>query len=236
MNQRLEEGGDAEAHVNKTNELFQKMLALGDNIRQDLIFSAVLLGSLPESYDNLITALEARDEELTLNLVCSKVISEYKRRLERKTDNSGESIMRISSSFNRDSFSCHFCKGQGHIRSTKNTEWLNKNKVAKNKPDDEAKKPGVQGTNMIRAESDREESREEFIFVIAAAIRGWLLDSGANSHSVSERKLFVEIDSNYRERVKVANGQLVDAVGICTIQVEMINKSGVVTKVKMENV
>lgn len=31
----------------------------------------------------MITALEARDQELTLNLVCTKVIGEYKRRLER---------------------------------------------------------------------------------------------------------------------------------------------------------
>lgn len=108
------------------NELFQRMSALGGDISQDLIFSATLLGSLPESYDNLITALEARDQELTSNLV-------------------GESVSKISSVKN-DTFSCHFCKGKGHLRKhyMKYTEWLKKNKSkAYEKPDSEANKPGI---------------------------------------------------------------------------------------------
>ena len=122
------------------NELFQRMSALGGDISQDLIFSATLLGSLPESYDNLITALEARDQELTSNLVCTKVIGEYKRRLERNLDGQGESVSKISSVKN-DTFSCHFCKGKGHLRKhyMKYTEWLKKNKSkAYEKPDSEA--------------------------------------------------------------------------------------------------
>lgn len=52
------------------------MLALGEETTEDFIFSATLLGSLPESYDNLISAQDARDEELTSSFVCSKVIAE----------------------------------------------------------------------------------------------------------------------------------------------------------------
>lgn len=239
MTQRLEEGGDVEAHVMLMNELFQRMSAMGGEITQDLIFSATLLGSLPESYDNLITALEAREQQVTSNLVCTKVIGEYKRRLERSLDGRGESVLKVYSSAKKGSFSCHFCKGTGHLRKhcTKYTEWLKKNKPKANyKPDSEAKKPGTQSANMIRAESDEDNDREEFLFAVAAAIRGWLLDSGATSHSASEINLFCEIDLNYRERVKVANGQVVDAVGRGTIQLKLTNKSGKITNVKMENV
>lgn len=173
MTQKLEEGGDVESHVIKMNELYQKMIALGEDFTKDFIFSATLLGSLPESYDNLITALEARDEELTSSLVCSKVIAEYKRRLERKLENKGESILRVSSTFKKGSFSCHFCKGKGHLRKNcgKYTEWLKKNKShgqKKEKPDGEAKKPVSQGANMIQATSEDNED-EEFLFVISKA-------------------------------------------------------------------
>lgn len=239
MNQRIEEGGDVEAHVIMMNELFQKMSALGGEITQDLIFSATLLGSLPESYDNLITALEARDQELTSSLVCTKVIGEYKRRLERNLDVQGESVSKFSSSAKRGSVFCHFCKEKGHQRRhcKKFTEWLKKNKPKSNKkPDGEANKPGTERTNMIRTVSDKDDDREEFLFTIAEAISGWLLDSGATSHSASDIELFSVIDRSYRERIKVANGQLVDAVGRGTIEMKLLNKSGKITNVKMENV
>lgn len=239
MNLRIEDGGNVEAHVIQMNELFQRMLAMGGEITQDLIFSATLLGSLPENYDNLITALEARDQQLTSSLVCSKVIGEYKRRLERNLDVQGESVSKFSSTTKKSSFSCHFCKEQGHLRKhcKKYTEWLKKNKPKANvKPVSEANKPGTEGANMIKAESDEGEDREEYLFTIAEAIDGWLLDSGATSHSASEVKLFSAIDLTYRERIKVANGQLVDAVGKGTIQLKLINKFGKITNVKMENV
>lgn len=51
----------------------------------------------------------------------------------------------------------------------------------------------------------------------------------------SEIKLFCEIDFNYRESVKVANGQLVDAVGKGTIQLKLANKSGKISNVKIED-
>lgn len=36
-------------------ELFQRMLALGDRFQPDFILSGMILGPLPESYDNLVT-------------------------------------------------------------------------------------------------------------------------------------------------------------------------------------
>lgn len=37
LQQDMEEGGDVEAHVNRTNELFSKLLTLGDEITSDFI-------------------------------------------------------------------------------------------------------------------------------------------------------------------------------------------------------
>lgn len=86
MSQRLEEGGNIEAHVTKMNDLFLKLMALSDEIKPEFFMSATLLGSLPPSYDIMILALEVRGEEdITMNLVSTTLIAEYKRRVERRT-------------------------------------------------------------------------------------------------------------------------------------------------------
>lgn len=126
MTQRLDENGDVETHVNRMNELFQKLLAFGDTLKPEFILSATILGSLPESYDGLVQALEARIEELTANLVCSKVIAEYKRRSDRKHGGFEDSTaMRVS--VNR-KIVCYFCKEDGHMKRNceKYKTWLQK--------------------------------------------------------------------------------------------------------------
>ena len=54
-----------------------------DGGRPDFYVAAFLLSSLPESYENLVTALDARpDDELTLEYVEGILIDEFKRRTE----------------------------------------------------------------------------------------------------------------------------------------------------------
>lgn len=133
MTKRLEEGGDVELHVNEMNELFQKLLALGEEFKPEFILSATLIGSLPESYNGLAVILESRNDELTSSLVCSKIIDEYKRRKERKEEFK-ETALKISSSFtksNRNEMVCFFCEKKGHFKQNceeykQYKEWLEK--------------------------------------------------------------------------------------------------------------
>lgn len=71
------DNGDIEAHLAELTNWFQKLSDLGDKL-VDSWKIAMILSSLPESYDGLVTALEARNEEdLTLSLVLSKLTAEY---------------------------------------------------------------------------------------------------------------------------------------------------------------
>ena len=79
----LEETGDTEEHIIIMSDYFEKLAALSQELPNNLM-AAMLLGSLPESYETL-TALESRFEgDFTLNLVKGKLIGEYKRRKEAK--------------------------------------------------------------------------------------------------------------------------------------------------------
>lgn len=139
MMKRLGERDNVELHVNEMNELFQKLLAYGDAIEPEFLLSAILLGSLPASYDGLVAVLESRDEELNSNLVCSKVIDEYKRRQERNQEKGvieiSSTAMTVSSVVRRpkSEIDCYFCKEKGHYRQNcdKYRQWL-ENKVYQN--------------------------------------------------------------------------------------------------------
>jgi hypothetical protein len=92
-------------------------LALGGEIKPEFFMSATLMGSLPESYDSLITALEARSEdELTSSLVCSKVIAEYKRRINRQQNDKDEVALQVGVLGSNKDKSCYFCKRKGHYK------------------------------------------------------------------------------------------------------------------------
>lgn len=72
----LIEGGDMEAHINSFSNNISQLSALGQDLPDNLI-AALLLGSLPESYDTLVTALGSRPEEdITSQFFKSKLIDE----------------------------------------------------------------------------------------------------------------------------------------------------------------
>ena len=106
-NLKLEEGGDAIAHISAMNDLFTKLSEVCEESLSYKLSAAMLLSSLPESYNTLTTSLESRKEdELTFALVQQKVISEYERRLH--TGNStSDAVLKI---VGKSSTVCYFCK------------------------------------------------------------------------------------------------------------------------------
>lgn len=77
---KMPEKGNIETHLNEMTNLFLKLNDFGDNLTESGTV-AIVLSSLPPSYDTLITALEARPEgDLTMSYIQTKLISEYTRR------------------------------------------------------------------------------------------------------------------------------------------------------------
>lgn len=77
---QLEEGGNMADHIASVMELSQRLEAMGEQL-SGFWLVAILLSSLPQSYDGLIVALESRkDDELDLEYVKGKLLDEWKRR------------------------------------------------------------------------------------------------------------------------------------------------------------
>ena len=85
--------GSMTEHINKMKALASQLEALGASITEDDQV-ATLLCSLPESYSNLITALESRADDLTLEFVVARLLHEdYKRKENLSSADAGEDAL-----------------------------------------------------------------------------------------------------------------------------------------------
>lgn len=118
---RLAEGGDMEKHLSEIQDLVDKLAALGQILEENL-HVAMILGSLPESYNSMITALDTRsDAELTLALVQNILLNYFQRRQGNElADNSNVQAMKVNNS----GIKCFFCHQRGH-KKFKCQKWRN---------------------------------------------------------------------------------------------------------------
>lgn len=225
MRQRASEDTDLKMHVSSMNELLQKFLDLGENLTTDFFMSATLLGSLPRSYDGLITALEARSsDELTPSFVRAKVIEEFKQRKDHDNSNSALKITNSESQKSKE-VTCFFCKKTGHMKTEcrKYAKW-------------KSKRDGKKSHEKSAANIIEQNKSDEFLFLISTRKQGWILDSGATCHITYNRERFVDLDLSYKENVSMANGHKVKASGKGNISIKFLNKKGDVTEMKIKNV
>ncbi|XP_037024176.1 uncharacterized protein LOC119066056 [Bradysia coprophila] len=89
----LPKNGNMEEHLSKLTEYYDDLCEI-DHVIDDQQFVSIVMTSVGEDYDGLITALDCRDEnDLTFDLVQSKLMDEYERK--KKVDDfpfEGESV------------------------------------------------------------------------------------------------------------------------------------------------
>lgn len=228
MSQKVNEGTDIEKHITKMTELFQRLFSLGD-MDPEFFKSAALLGSLPESYNGLVTALEARsDGKLNAKVVTEKIIAEYRRRKEKEQmDVESETAMKASTfTKNPKDITCFFCKKKGHFKRkcTKYKDWL-----AKSKGTSENDKK--QKANIITNEDS-----DEYLFMASFIDNEWLIDSGATCHITNLKNNFVDFSEENHDKVHVLNDQVLYSKGIGTIPIKVVNANNEVSSVLITGV
>lgn len=183
-----------------------------------------LLGSLPESYDTLVSGLGARDEkDITFDVVKQHVIAEYERR-SNASSGSSDSVLKTVAKVGV----CFFCKKPNHQKKNcpKYKDWLaKKSSENKNKGNDDAKDK----VNTVEA--------SDFLFSVGGKQKkGWLIDSGATRHVVNDKSFFSIIDESYTSSVELANGESVCVQGIGTGSLTFLDESGCIRKAKATEV
>jgi hypothetical protein len=201
---KLAEDGDMPSHLNEIDLLVDRLEAAGETIRT-LIVVAMILSSLPASYDGLITALESRPEtDLTLDYVKNKLIDEWKRRSE-NAEIGTQSALKIGLMNNMNRLVCYYCKKEGHLK--RDCTLLKKKEDEKNEK--QSRKEDAKLVSNMRT------NFEDVCFVSGLkenASSFWFLDSGATSHMTWDESFFDRLEF-FDGSILLANGERVECKG-----------------------
>ena len=219
----MEEGDDVLSHINKLKTLAEQLDAVGAPVSEDDLV-ITLLGSLSESYQFLITALESRADTLTWELVTSRLLHEDMKRKEQGGDGAAAGQAFMSSDRKRNgrpvkkTDACNHCGKMGHWRAECPSRIQDNN--------------GNPRQRFQRANVVRDEDPGEYLFSVGEAhsksspASAWLIDSGATQH-MSHTKVFMR---NYKKidpvDVHLADDGIVQAIGTGDIVMSMMTPSG----------
>ena len=196
-------------HLKEMNELVDKLRSIGSpNDKEDQVVT--LRGSLPPSFSTVVTALEARADDLTLDFVQQQLIHHERKVKTPETRSGGEQDSALMGTQKRKPPRCWACDEIGHIQRfcpKRKMKFEHKEKVTEDE-----------------VESDNECERA-FPASDKVPEEKWLVDSGASSHMTPNRRHFLEYRSfSTPEKVGLGDGRVVKAVGVGSIQMKMLFK------------
>ena len=182
---KLKKGASVQDHIKEMTELFNDLAVVGDNLGdEDRVVH--LLASLPESYDTLVTALEASESVPSMEVVIDRLLYE-----EKKTKDRAEGTDEALIARGRKKMRCHYCKKIGHMQ--KDCYERARNEKSRH-PQKKGKKSGSEGDNSIgllathtlaAAASDNKTNNRNC----------WIIDSGATCHISCNKTMFDKIES-----------------------------------------
>ena len=175
-----------ESHLKHMKDLADKLASLGCKISEE-DHVVTLLGSLPRDYAALVTALEARSDDLSLTYVQQALLREEEK-LKRSSSESvkagrggcsGDSAMAVKE------MRCFGCKQPGHkvYRCPSRRK-----KTCKPRNRDEAKN----AVSTLDSEGDGGDLLFSACSGSSTEADAWIVDSGASRHMTRERNRFCE--------------------------------------------
>ena len=228
-NARMEKGTDMQTHVNYLKTISEHLEAIDDKVEEkDLVI--ILLSSLPEEYNHLVTALEtiAEDKLTSWTYVRDRVIAEYYRKYgdssskggqtdgalfaDRKKGKGGHNQNKKNDKY-KNNLSCHTCHQKGHF--SRECPSKRKDNVAGNGNGYVAQASGNM-SNVSPPEFALETGGDED--------ESWWIDSGASQHMSSNKNEF----SNYKQfttplEIKLADNSVLFSYGKGDVYLTLYN-------------
>ncbi len=249
---KMQEGGDLQAHLAAVDTLFAELSSIGaDTVDEDRVI--ILMVSLPESYANVIQALElmpnlsyqAVKNALTNSDLLRKAGTTAPNTTMYTRDQCQRPLPRPPATKNRSTQErntdqgvvCEFCGGKGHNESRCYT----KRKFAK-QAQRERKEKTTSGKNtesQSEKTDDKTKKKDSNFFTVetcllTAAHDGWYMDCATTRHICNSKEAFTELRP-VNDTVIQTGGGAVEAEGVGTARVLMDTGDGELTPVNLSN-
>ena len=223
---RLAVGGSVDEHIKAMLEIFNELAVIGDPVmEEDRVIH--LLASLPDSFDMLVTALEALADVPAMEIVIERLRHE-----ERKiNDRSGGMHEKALASRGGKGPKCYHCKRFGHIK--RNCPELETNMSST--------RPGK--FKACKACSKQDISSDDDVALLvqhalstSVSAKNWIVDSGATTHMCNDRKLFKMFRDSDPMHVTLGDGHDLEAMGVGDVGLEMKLSNGKTQKCTLTSV
>ena len=216
---RLEDGGSVQDHVKAMTEVLDELSVVDEPVKEEdrVVY---LLASLPESYNVLVTALEANAEVPKMEVVTERLLHEERKLKIRSTPSVGDEEAMAAKYQGYGRPRCHYCKKVGHFKR-------NCDEFAKFIQERKAK----QGAYKAAAHDDSESIGLVVRHALTVSTIGsqdkWIVDSGATCHMCNNRNLFTEFQAlDHSLEVTLGDGHALKASGRGTVALKMKLPSG----------
>lgn len=132
----LADDGNMAEHLSQITQLANRLSNMGNPLKDHWLV-AIILSSLNDSYDSLITSLESRPKaDLQLEFVKRKLLDEWRKRLEKAGESASggsekvlKTVVSAKKMEKKKEKVCHYCGKEGHFRrECRKLEYDRKNK------------------------------------------------------------------------------------------------------------
>ena len=226
----MEEGGDLMQHLTAMTSLAEQLRELKEEISSKK-FATVVLGSLPASYDNFLTSLNARNaDDLDWENVKGLLIEEFMKRKDKSEREANENALfakrdqqhvrqqnQNGAQRGRRNFRGRGARGGQHNSSDrsdhqermKHVQCYNCQQFGHYSRDCGAKKHSRrnEGSNLAMEEKDMEEEREGVALICSGdtSTEKWFIDSAATKHMTNDKTILKNF-IQYRKPTKIYLG------------------------------
>ena len=237
---RLKDGDSVQEHIKAMTEIFEALSVVADPVpEEDRVVH--LLASLPDSYNVLVTALEASEDVPKMEVVTERLLHE-ERKLKERPDTSISAEKAMNSKFRprRKVLRCHHCGKLGHIK--RNCRELSGEKSSQKEKRGSNHKANKSTTKRQDSNSSDSESAGLVVSHALSASSSsehntWIVDSGATCHMCHDRELFTEL-SHLKDPLEVVlgDGHELTAAGKGNVMLDMKLPNGKIKTCKLSDV
>lgn len=216
----LKHGESVTNHIKSMTEVFSELAVIGAPM-EDEDKVVTLLASLPESYNVLVTALEANAEVPKMEVVTERLLHEERKIQARNSEThrgGEENVMTVRHKFRQQKrIECYNCHNYGHL-ARNCPENDNKSRIEKEKEKKTKHKANKAEAKWHSYNSSSDESAgliaQHALSITRESSNDWIVDSGATCHMCHDKDIFCSYQELEKPvKVTLGDGRQVEALG-----------------------